>query len=77
MFDFLIFADTRPSILCLLIFIQFYFITKLYCDGYKEKVRRGYSEKNTKLYRKLIKVSPLKMLMLNVTYQEVAYMEEK
>ena len=48
----------------------------LFCDGYKEEVRRGYSDKNTKLSRNLKKVGPIKMLLLNLTYQEVAYMEE-
>ena len=49
MFVFLIFADTRRSILI--------------C--YKEQVRWVYSEKNVKLCRNLEKVSPLKTLLLN------------
>ena len=49
MFIFLIFADTRRSILI--------------C--YKEQVRWVYSEKNVKLCRNLEKVSPRKTLLLN------------
>ena len=49
MFIFLIFADTRRSILI--------------C--YKEQVRWVYSEKNVKLCRNLEKVSPQKTLLLN------------
>ena len=49
MFVFLIFADTRRSILI--------------C--YKEQVRWVYSEKNVNLCRNLEKVSPLKTLLLN------------
>ena len=62
-------------------FVDFYLILlhhkTLFCDGYKEKARRGYSEKNTKPSRNLKKVSPLKMLRINVTSQEATYMEEK
>ena len=62
--DFLIFADTTHSILCLLIFIWFYCITKFYCDGSKGKVCRRYSEKNIKLSKNFKKLSRLKMLLV-------------
>ena len=42
----------------------------LSCDGYKEKARRGYCNKNMKLYRNFKKGRPLKMLLPNLTYQE-------
>ena len=68
-------VDTRCSIFKFLLipdiymFANFFLISLylkiLFCEGYKGKVRRGYSEKNTKLCRNLKKVSPLKILLLN------------
>ena len=74
MFDVLIFADTRRSVLGLL---GFFFLILLhhktqFCDGYKEKVHQV-ALKNPAMQ----KVSPIKVLLLNVTYQEAAYTEVK
>ena len=69
MLDFLTFTDTGRLVLCLLVFISFYYITKLF---FAMVTKRKYIEvtlkKNTKLSRTLKKVRPLKMLLLNVTY---------
>ena len=84
---FQIFANTKRLILCLVVFIDFVVCfclilvhhKTLSCDSYKEKVRRGYFEQNTKLCRDLKKekLSSLKMLLLNLTYQEAAYIYKK
>ena len=77
MFNFLIFADTRHFILCLLIHIYTYYITKLFAMSTKKEYVKVLRKKNTKLCRNLEKERLLKMLMLNLTCQEAAYMEEK
>ena len=79
-------ADVQFYIFCRYLMFNFVFVDFnlillnqkiLFCDGQKEKVRRVYSEKNTKLCRNLKRLSLIKMLLLNVTYQEAAYIEEK
>ena len=77
MFNFLIFADTRHFILCLLIHIYTYYITKLFAMSTKKEYVKVLRKKNTKLCRNLEKQGLVKMLLLNLTYQEAAYMEEK
>ena len=68
-----IFADTTCSILFVDLYLNLLNCKTLFCNGCKEKVSRGYSEKkNTNLCRNLKKESPR-----NLTLQKACMEENK
>ena len=75
MFDVLIFADTRRSVLGFLVFFLSNFTTSQ--NSILRWLQRESTSSCSEKTPAMQKVSPIKVLLLNVTYQEAAYTEVK